>query len=72
MLEGLALQPHNLEGGQLFDADLGQSFGATVLAAPAVVGHLITPIDRIASAIDVPWPVITSTCRSFAMISSGL
>lgn len=24
----LALRPHNLEGGQLFDADPGQSFGA--------------------------------------------
>jgi len=23
-----ALRPHNLEGGQLFDADPGQSFGA--------------------------------------------
>jgi hypothetical protein len=31
-----------------------------------------TPIERIASAIVVPWPVITSTCRNFAMISSGL
>jgi len=24
----LALRPHNLEGGQLFDADPGQMFGA--------------------------------------------
>jgi hypothetical protein len=32
----------------------------------------VTPIERIASTIDVPWPVITSTCRNLAMISSGL
>jgi hypothetical protein len=30
------------------------------------------PVERIATAIDVPRPVIVSICRSFAMISSGL
>jgi hypothetical protein len=39
---------------------------ATILAAPAIVGDL-----RHADRAD-RCPVITSTCRSFAMISSGL
>ena len=32
----------------------------------------VTPMDLTASATDVPCAVITSTCRSFATISSGL
>jgi hypothetical protein len=32
----------------------------------------VTPIDRIASATDWPCPLNTSTCRSFATISSAL
>jgi hypothetical protein len=40
-------------------------------AERAVVRDSVTPVERIAFVIEVPAPVI-STCRSFAMSSSGL
>ena len=48
------------------------AFQATVLVPPPVVVTSITPIARIASASALPWPHRTSTCRSFATVSSAV
>jgi hypothetical protein len=62
-------------------AQPGCGFGVTppyaiVHAVPEFIwgmsGNFRYPIDRIASATDWPWPLNTSTCRSFATIYSAL
>jgi hypothetical protein len=56
------------------DHDLGLLERGEDLAVEQLVPELtsVTPIDRIASATVRPCAVSTSTCRSFATISSGL
>src|ERR687897_3805729 len=56
------------------DDDLGFLQRGEDLAVEQLVPELtsVTPIERMASAIGRPCAVITSTCRSFATISSGL
>jgi hypothetical protein len=56
------------------DDDLGLLERGEDLAVEQLVPELtsVTPIERIASATGRPCAVSTSTCRSFATISSGL
>jgi hypothetical protein len=57
-----------------FDQDLGFPQRVEDLDVEQLVAELgsVTPIERIASATGVPCPVITSTWRSLATISSGV
>jgi len=56
------------------DDDLGFLQRGEDLAVEQLVPELtsVTPIERIASATGRPCAVSTSTCRSFATLSSGL